>query len=723
MTHTQSTSFDPIRLLLVEDNPGDVRLFREYLHGILHAQFEVTVVDRLAKVFDLLPQKRVDLIVLDLTLPDSQGVETLSRLFHQEYAIPVIVLSGFNDEGIAIEAVRLGAQDYLVKSQITSSVLLKSIVYAIERFRVLEALRDSEERYALAASAANDGLWDWDLRVDTVYYSPRWISMIGLQESEICATPSEWFDRIHPDDVASVRAAIQSHLKGSNHHFEVEYRMRHRNGNYRWMLSRGAALFDQNNTPYRLAGSQTDITARKHTEQRLIHEALHDPLTKLPNRILFRRRLQQALQRYSNGNLLRFAVLFIDLVRCKTIIDSLGHMAGDQLLCAIARRLENCLPPGTTIARLGGDEFAILLDSISIPADALRIAKRILGAMDYPFQVQQHGIFTSGCIGIALSSNHYTEPEEILRDADTAMYRAKAAGPGQYQVFDTAMHTRAVALWRLETDLRRAIERQEFSIHYQPIVSLRSGRLAGFEALVRWNHPERGLLYPAEFLAVADETGMLATIDRWTIFNGALQLKRWHEHYPNNSSLFLNLNLSDGLLNQPDLPEFMQGVLDETRVDPGMIKLEITETVIINDLSSVRSTLSRLRDMQFQLCLDDFGTGYSSLSSLHYYAVDVLKIAPTFVNAMTHEGGGMEIVRTIITLAHDLNLQVIAEGVETTLQYAQLQTMGCEYGQGKLFTQASDMGNEGLRASESANGSSPDFSIRVCEKVSGGVRE
>ena len=678
----------PIRLLLVEDNPGDARLFREYLRAITYTQFEITVAERLENVFTFLSSNNPDLIVLDLALPDSQGVETLKRLLDWAHTIPVIVLSGYNDEGLAIEAVRVGAQDYLVKSQMTSAGVLKSILYAIERSRVLEALRDSQERYALAAQAANDGLWDWNLRTDSLYYSPRWCWMSGLSESQVTASPAEWFERIHPDDLPAVQAAIQNHLNLYGRHFEIEYRMRHDNGTYRWMLSRGAALFDHDDTPYRLAGSQTDITARKHTEQRLIHDALHDSLTKLPNRTLFQRRLQQVFQRYNSGPLARFAVLFIDLDRFKTINDSLGHIAGDQLLCAIARRLENCLPPGTTIARLGGDEFAILLDTVSVPADALRIAKRILEAMDHPFQIQQHGIFTTACIGIALSNEQYREPDEILRDADTAMYRAKAMGPGQYQVFDSAMHTRAMTLWRLETDLRHAIERKEFSIHYQPIVSLKSGQLAGFEALVRWNHPERGLLYPVEFLAVADETGLLATIDRWMIFNGVLQLKEWQERYPSNAALFLSLNLSDRLIHQPGFLSFIEEVLRETRVDPRNLKLEITETIVTNDLSNLCVILEHLRKMNLQLCLDDFGTGYSSLNSLHAYPIDVLKIASSFVSAMAHESGGLEIVRTIITLAHDLHLQVIAEGVETSHQYDQLQTLGCEFGQGKFFTQS-----------------------------------
>ncbi|MBX3053532.1 MAG: diguanylate cyclase, partial [Caldilineaceae bacterium] len=605
-----------IRLLLIEDNPGDQRLLHEHLQAVKNYRFSIASAGSLDEALGLLDQNPFDLILLDLTLPDSQGIATLTKVMSREHPLPVVVLTGISNETTAMEAVRVGAQDYLVKSQVTRQALLKSILYALERFQAMEALRESEERYALAALAASDGLWDWDLRQDNIFYSSRWCLMIGHGEAEISASPREWLDRVHPDDLPLLEQAIQHHLHGNNHHFEIEYRMRHRNGNYHWMLSRGAALFDRQNKPYRMAGSQSDITAAKQTEQRLIYEVQHDPLTRLPNRVLFRQRLQEALSRFKMGKLAGFAVLFIDLDRFKTVNDSLGHMAGDQLLNAIARRLENCVSPDTTIARLGGDEFAVLLDSISVPADALRVAKRMLSALEHPFHIQSHDIFTSGCIGIALSNELYTDPEELLRDADTAMYRAKAAGMGQYQVFDSAMHTRAVALLRLETDLRRAIERQEFSIHYQPIVSFHTGRLAGFEALVRWNHPERGLLFPSDFLAVADETGLLATIDRWMIRTGTRQLKRWQEEYPNNYSLFLSLNLSDRLINQQDLPALMEEVIADSGVDPRTLKLEITETVINTEINHLRKTLARLRDMQIQLCLDDFGTGYSSLGSL-----------------------------------------------------------------------------------------------------------
>lgn len=682
-----------IRLLLIEDNKADAVLLRELLSEVEHTTFELSHVQRFTQALDLLPRIDFDLILLDLSLPDSHGLNTLVRLHQHIPDIPIVVLTGLNDEEIAIHALREGAQDYLVKGHFDGHLLGRSVRYAIERHQAFEALRESQERYALAARAANDGLWDWNLRTNEIYYSPRWCLMLGYEESEIGNSPEEWFDRVHPSDREPTRLAIEIHQQGRTDHFEHEYRIRHRNGTYRWMLSRGMALYDDNGQAYRMAGSQSDVTARKRTEEQLLYDALHDPLTHLPNRLLFQQRLEEALRESKEEKSSLFAVIFLDLDRFKTINDSLGHLVGDKLLTSIAKRLEQCVRPQDTIARLGGDEFAILIQNISSSSDATNVARRIHQSMERPFLIHGHEVFTSGSIGIALSSSDYKSIEEILRDADTAMYRAKAAGSGQYRLFDAAMHVHAMALWQLETDLRRAVERDEFRIHYQPIISLKSGRVAGFEALVRWNHPERGLLYPVDFLALAEETGLLNVIDRWMIRQGARQLYKWQEQYSHTQPLFLNVNLSASLLNQHDLPEYIADVLKETRLDPRTLRLEITEGVVLNNITGITSTLSELQKLNVQLCIDDFGTGYSSLSSLHYYPINTLKIDSSFIRAMNSDSGNLDLVRTIITLAHDLDLDVIAEGVETPQQFFQLQSLNCEFAQGTLFSHAVDSGH------------------------------
>ncbi|MEZ4634333.1 MAG: diguanylate cyclase [Caldilineaceae bacterium] len=594
-----SSSTQAIHLLLIEDNSVDAYLLHELFNEVDPNGFAITHVSRFIEALDLFEQQAFDLVLLDLSLPDSQGLETLVRFRHFNPDIPIVVLTGHDDQDTAFEALRKGAQDYLVKGRIDGELIARSVRYALERQHAMGALRESEERYALAARAANDGLWDWNLATNKIYYSPRWCLMLGFNEDEIGNSPNEWFHRLHPDDHDTTRKAIDLYLQGKTAHFEQEYRIRHRSGSYRWMLSRGMALYDEHGRPYRMAGSQADITVRKHTEERLIYDALHDPLTHLPNRLYFQERLEGALRAFEADRTEQFAVLFLDLDRFKTINDSLGHLVGDRLLSAIAGRLERCIPPEGMIARFGGDEFAVLLHSVTSVNDAIRVAKNMHQAMDEPFVIHGHEVFTSGSIGIALSTDTYTRTEEILRDADTAMYRAKAAGMGKYRLFDTAMHVRAMALWQLETDLRRAVDRNEFAIYYQPIVALKTGELAGFEALVRWNHPDRGLLYPADFIALAEETGLLNIIDRWTIRRGAEQIKVWQEEHPQDPPLFLNVNLSGSLLNQSDLARYVASVLEETQISPSTLKLEITEGAVLSDIAGITNTLADCSNSTF----------------------------------------------------------------------------------------------------------------------------
>ncbi|RME53051.1 MAG: EAL domain-containing protein, partial [Caldilineae bacterium] len=618
------------------------------------------------------------------------GIQTLVKLQEHVPDIPIIVLTGLSDEAMAVEAVRQGAQDYLVKSQIDGRSLARAVRYAIERFRTLEALRESQERYALVARATNDGLWDWDLSTDQVYYSPRWCAMVGTTEEEIQPTPDEWFQRIHPEDRPAVEQALYEHLGRHRPDFEVEYRMRHQEGGYRWMRSRGLALFDANGHPYRIAGSQTDITQRKRVEARLLHDAHHDPLTGLPNRTYFHQQLEQALARRGNGTDAPFAVLFMDMDRFKLVNDSLGHLVGDELLRAFAIRLRNTTPPGSLLARLGGDEFALLLPAISTPEEAVQSAQRILQAMKHPFHVAGQDFYATCSIGITLSSPAYARPEEMLRDADNAMYRAKTLGPGGYQIFDAAMHTRALTLWQLERDLRQALQRGEFRIYFQPIVALESGKLGGFETLVRWKHPQRGLLYPKDFLQVAEEAGILALLDRWMIRQAAHYARRWNRCYANGSPIFFSVNLSDALIREPDFTRFVRAVQAETDLDPRSLKFEITETVIMKDMTTILQALAELRRQNFQLCIDDFGTGYSSLGSLHLYPADTLKIDRSFVQRLCEDNNSQELVRTITTLARDLEMDVVAEGIENLEQARFLHSLGCKYGQGVYFASAID---------------------------------
>jgi diguanylate cyclase (GGDEF)-like protein/PAS domain S-box-containing protein len=596
----------------------------------------------------------------------------------------------------AMRSYVLAAQKY---SQNQAAVFVGLDITDRKQFE--EALRESQERYALAVRGANDGLWDWDLRTNQIYFSPRWKAMLGYEEPEISNSPDEWFNRVHPDETKWLEAQITAHIEGETHHFEIEHRMRHRDGSYRWMLSRGFAVRDSTHKAYRMAGSQTDITERKQAEQQLLHHALHDNLTGLPNRALFMDRLQQAIERSKRITGYRFAVLFMDLDRFKVLNDSLGHIVGDQLLIAIARRLESCLRSVDTIARLGGDEFTVLLEGIHDSDGACHLAERIHQALQAPFNLDGQEVFTSVSIGIALNEADCDRPEDLLRNADTAMYRAKTLGRSRHALFDTAMHKRAVALLQLETDLRRAVaisasplQLQEFRIHYQPIVALETGKISGFEALVRWQHPERGLISPTEFIPLAEDTGLIVPLGQWILTEACRQLQQWQQQFSPDLPLSVSVNLSTKQFTQPNLLDQISHLLHHSepqRADWKVnLKLEITESAIMENPEMAKTMLEQLKAMGVQLLIDDFGTGYSSLSYLHRFPIDTVKIDQSFISHMSTDSESAEIVRAIVSLAHNLGMNVIAEGVELAEQLRQLRSLGAEYGQGFFFAKPLD---------------------------------
>lgn len=559
-----------------------------------------------------------------------------------------------------------------------------------ERARTQAALRESQERYALAARAANDGLWDWDLSADTVDYSPRWKSMLGAQDDDIKPSPEAWFDRVHPEDLERVRAALSAHLEGLTSHLECEYRMLHHNGSYRWVLCRGLAVRDEQGRARRIAGSQSDVTHRKLAEAQLAHRAFYDPLTNLPNRALFLDRLRHALRRAQRRRDYLFAVLFLDVDRFKVINDSLGHMSGDRLLVTIARRLELALRPGDSVARLGGDEFTVLLDDIGAAADAEVVAERIHRELLAPFQIGGQELYTSCSIGIALSSTGYEKPEDILRDADTAMYRAKSTGRARHAMFDTAMHQRAVMLLQTEADLRRALERDELRVQYQPIVSLSTGRISGVEALVRWEHPERGRISPGEFVPVAEDSGLIVALDRWVLRRACEEVQRWFSALPQAGDFRLNVNLSPRQLGLTDLAQQVSDVLSQTGMPAASLRLEITETAMMEQHDAALRTLSELKELGVQISIDDFGTGYSSLARLHQFPIDSLKVDRSFVEVMGETGETSRIARTIVLIGRTLGLSVIAEGVETPRQLELLRELRCDAAQGYFFSRPVD---------------------------------
>ena len=549
-----------------------------------------------------------------------------------------------------------------------------------ERIEAERALRESEERYALAARGTKDGVWDWNLVTDEIYYSPHWKEMIGYGEEEISDAPDEWLGRIHPDDVAAVRARIEAHLRGEEEQCECEYRLRNATGDYRWMLGRGLALFDENGAATRLSGSQTDITERKLAENQLEHNAFYDTaLTNLPNRALFAERLDRTIARGNRQPEHTFAVLFLDIDHFKKVNDSLGHLTGDRLLIEAATRFQRCLRPGDTVARFGGDEFAILLDDVGSIDDVHQVADRIHAELETPFPLDGHEAFVTVSMGIVMGQGDAANAEELIRSADTAMYRAKGAGRGRHEVFEATMHARAVRMLEMETDLRRALERDELRLHYQPIIDLASGKINGFEALVRWQNPQRGLVSPADFIPLAEENGLIVPIGWWVLEEACRQAQAWKTRF---GPLQMSVNLSPKQLSQPDMFERVQGALNRTGFDAHLLKLEVTETVIMESAHASVEMFVSLKKLGVSFSMDDFGTGYSSLSYLHRFPLDAIKIDRSFVSHMKPGGRDHEIVNTIISMARGLKMNVVAEGVELPDQLVYLRAMGCDYAQG-----------------------------------------
>ena len=677
-------SAHPGRVLVVDDNENN----REILaRRLARTGYAVSTADSAHGLLERVRAEAVDLVLLDIEMPDVTGLDALVALREAYSAVrlPVIMVTARSQSTDIVKALELGANDYLTKP-IDFPVALARVRTHLSHLRAEEALRASEERYALAARGANDGLWDWNLRDNAVYFSPRWKSMLGCLDTEIGDSPEEWFDRIHEADRDKVRRSIADHLDGVTPHLEVEARMLHTDGVFRWMLTRGLMVRDEAGAPVRMAGSQTDITEGK----------VADPMTGLPNRLLFMDRLSRLIAHARRNTDTLFAVLFVDLDGFKLVNDSLGHAVGDQLLIGVANRLESSLrhtdtvtrlDESFTIARLGGDEFAIILNDLAEPADAMRVAERLLNELSQPFHIDDKELFSSMSIGIALSTLGSEQPEDYLRDADTAMYRAKALGKGRFVVFDANMRDLITQRLQVENDLRRAMERGEFRNYYQPIISLERGTIVGFESLLRWQHPTRGILEPIEFIPVAEENGLIRELGWWALAEACRQIAIWRTFHPSFADLTMSVNLSVKQFVDPTLGAKLETLLQECQLPEGTLKLELTESSIMSDSTAAIALLEQFKSLGVRLAIDDFGTGYSSLSYLHRFPLDTLKIDRSFTDAIG-DGDKDEnmIARTIMPLAQHLGLDVVAEGVETVEQANLLKAMDCKYAQGFFFS-------------------------------------
>jgi diguanylate cyclase (GGDEF)-like protein/PAS domain S-box-containing protein len=679
-----------LRILVLEDNPDDCALIAQELARCFGAVDLRTT--RTGRDFErALREGGADVILTDYLVPGYGGPQALRFATAAAPSTPVIIVTGSMNEETAAGAIKAGAADYVLKDRLGR--LGPAIRSALEAQRVrneregaLRALQVSEERYAVAVRGANDGLWDWDLRGGETYYSPRWKAMLGYDDAAVGSRPEEWLERVHPDDRPRLRQALDEHLAGVQPYFECEHRMRTSDGSWRWMLSRGLAVRDENGRAYRMAGSQTDIARRKQAEEQLIHDALHDNLTGLPNRTLFLDRLRLALARHRRRPRGALAVCCLNLDRFKVVNDGLGHGMGDEMLVALARRLEACLRPGDTVARLGGDEFAILLEEVADVGQALRVAERIHLELRAPFRARGHELFATATLGIALAAPCHEQAEELLRDAATALHRGKRRGQGRSEIFDESMHSLAAARLQTETDLWRALQRHELRLLYQPMVALDTEKVTGFEALVRWQHPRRGLLLPEEFIPLAEEMGVSAPLGAWVLREACRAAGEWQRSFPRAVPISVSVNLSARQFAQSDVLALAAEALAESGLAAASLRLELTESVVMEEPEAAAAKLSRLKDLGIALDIDDFGTGYSSLSHLRRFPIDALKIDRSFVSRMDCDVDDHEIVRTIVTLAANLGVAAVAEGVETLEQKARLQGLRCRYGQGFLFS-------------------------------------
>jgi diguanylate cyclase (GGDEF)-like protein/PAS domain S-box-containing protein len=685
------------RLLVVDDELMNRDMLSRRLE---RAGFAVDVAADAREALERLQRAGVELVLLDSMMPGMSGTDLL-RLLRGTYTqteLPIIMVTALSDSQRVVEALNMGANDYITKP-IDFSVALARIQSQLGRKRAEDSLRSSEQRYALAARGTNDGLWDWDVTSNRVFLSERWKQMLGLGEGDIGGDPAEWIARIHPSDRQKFETELEGLRRaGGPDQFAGEYRLLHADGAYRWMLTRGFVLRSATGSAVRMAGSQTDITASR----------AFDSLTGLPNRVYFTDRLENAIARASRGEG-AYAVLFLDMDRFKVVNDSMGHQAGDQLLTELSSRLvrsveaaATSLPAGSrhVVARLGGDEFAVLVDGAG-DADSIRpLAERIEAAVGEPFQVESREVYASISIGIALGNPDYRDPAEVLRDADTAMYRAKGMGRARWAIFDSEMRAMAVARMEMEGDLRHAVNRGELRLYYQPKVELGSNRVVGFEALLRWQHPTRGLIPPLQFIPLAEETGLIVPIGAWVIREACLTLERWQHEFPFVPPLEVSVNLSVRQFWQNNLVEQVAEALAETGIEPECLQLEVTESVFVQEPVAAASVLAQLKALGVGLKLDDFGTGYSSLSYLSQLPCDSLKIDKSFVNQMCTDVSCSEIVRTVVALATSLGKQVIAEGIETEAQADLLRSLGCGFGQGYLFSKpmAAEKATEYLRA-------------------------
>lgn len=682
----RENAISSIKVLLVDDDEDDFILTRYIFEEFKSTQYELDWIGDYEKALSLMCENSHDIYLVDYRLGAENGLSLMRQAKAKGCRMPIILLTGQGDAETDLEAMEAGAADYLIKGEFEAPLLERAIRYSVQHSRTVENLLGSEMKFRSVFQSASDAIFLIDQYGCVLLWNNAAEQIFGYSEQEIIGKPATalmgekyelkaletGLERTYKEVLAPMAGKV------------IEAAGRRKDGS-EFPLELSGSVWKTNRGMFYTAIVR-DITKRRAAEELLLHEATHDALTGLPNRAQFTEILTDSIRKAEKNKNYQFAVLFLDLDRFKVINDGLGHVMGDKLLVAIAQRLANCIRPEDTVARFGGDEFTILLNNLENVDYAIEIAERLQEEIIQPFAVDGHEVYTSASVGITISDAANRKPEDFLRDSDTAMYRAKAAGKARYQIFDSAMHIRSMNLLQIENDLRRAVEREEFFVVYQPIVDLRTGAIREFEALVRWNHPEHGFIPPNDFIPVAEENGLIMAIDRWVLTEACRQLGEWQKNPIYKDSLSVSVNLSTKLLINTNLTKQIRDLTEEMNLDPHCLKLEVTETSVMENAEIALQILSDINSLGVRISSDDFGTGYSSLSYLHRFPFSRLKIDRSFIGRMDTDEKSEEIVRTIMTLAENLNLEVVAEGIENEPQFRRLRELGCQFGQGYLFS-------------------------------------
>lgn len=713
------------KILVVDDKPENLHLLADAL-GNQGYEVKGVVNGKMA----LMVAKTVipDLILLDVVMPDLDGYQVCQRLKADEVTqnIPIIFLSASNNSVDRVKALSAGGVDYINKPFQIDEVLLRirnqlqlqtaqkkilkfntELEHCIqrrtaqleranqelqhevkERSQVTKLLRESEEKLESILNSLEEVVWSADVTTSKlIFLNPAAQKVYGRPVSELLANPNLRLESIHPEDRERVASSLTSHTNQSN---DLEYRIVQPSGEVRWVWERSRLIYSSIGVASRRDGIISDVTERKKIEAELSYEAKHDSLTNLPNRAAFIERIEQALKQSQQDAEYLFAVLFIDLDRFKIVNDSLGHQVGDELLIAVAQILTDCSREQDFVARLGGDEFTILLNKIQTIEEAKAIASSINQQLVTPFSFQGHTVFTSASIGIVEVDFKYQDIADILRDADLAMYRAKSLGKARHEVFNPEMYAETKELLKTENDLRTAIVQNQFVLHYQPILSLNTDTLYGFEAVLRWQHPTKGLVYPEKFIPVAEETGLIVAIGEWILKEACRQMHDWQSKYKSAANLKISVNIASQQIKDPSFLVTLEQTLATTRLSALCLHLEITETSLMDYQPETINLFEQIRARGVRLNIDNFGTGYSSLQYLKRFPINMLKIHRSFIEGMLDKRENFEIVKMIIALSQTLKISIVAEGIENLKQLKVLQTLHCELGQGELFAQPLD---------------------------------